>query len=858
MIRINDLGNFDNISEVWNQYPEGGKEGDYLTINGVEYGWDKYALLWVNGILLNESAARYNTVFDGNVIVQNNLTVAGTLRAKRLKQPNMGLFATEDALRAAIPTPEVGMWATVGDTVPGAIYRCDTVGEWTATGETGGVDNPEYDSVVERLEQLLLRMQGRGDVHDNTFDPFYYKEFTGGESAYADVRDWLDSLHSTEGGAKPLNFLRLYVNGAWLYVLQNVLGYAEDVYTQTIINGHVAPDGSIRPGRALYTRVSIPLSSRTSEDDVWEDWVKIYDSTDISVFYSNMIAGKFAPLIDNKVPASNLPAYVDEILEYPSMSAFPAQGGDAKIYLALDTNLQYRWSGSQYSEVSPSLALGETSSTAFAGDRGKALETAQTTLAASVASAVQSVETLSGVVNGKAAQADVTALANRMKSAESDIDNLETAVSGMATKSGDNTFTGDNTFEGDTTLGNVTADGISILDGSITLTDGDNTTTVAPSYVEAPIMQRIVNGVGKDLATVEEMNTALATKASTEALQTEALRAQNAEQALSLAMVGKAATVELTNYLTQGSILPWAGVYLYSGRTVSHLRVTQDGPTSYSIVFCVEHIDAMEHIGTEYHLYTTGDSAEGWTYVDSYDDETVPDYILRLFGENEATTQYPGRMSTNDKSHLNTLWDERGQGGGSSDTFATAFAALTSSGGVIRMGDNFMNFEAYHGGTSQVYWGVLKALLLNTSTEGSVHAIENDNHYTNQDTNYIYNEVYSDDAEFSLSETTLDQDLYAFICVGSNVVIKSGHDLYAVALNIRYLGGASSSVTLNIADEDNTKSITVALSVENTFTPVILDYGNTPLASEKKIYITNASGAEVNIMLQPTLKFIAS
>ena len=102
----------------------------------------------------------------------------------------------------------------------------------------------------------------------------------------------------------------------------------------------------------------------------------------------------------------------------------------------------------------------------------------------------------------------------------------------------------------------------------------------------------------------------------------------------------------------------------------------------------------MEHIGTEYHLFTTGDSAEGWTYVGSYDDETVPDYILRLFGENEATTQYPGRMSTNDKSRLDTLWSERG--GGGSDTFATLFAALTAEGGVIRMGNNFMQFNEYN------------------------------------------------------------------------------------------------------------------------------------------------------------------
>ena len=73
-----------------------------------------------------------------------------------------------------------------------------------------------------------------------------------------------------------------------------------------------------------------------------------------------------------KVPTSQLPSYVDDVLEYASQSAFPSTGETGKIYVALDTNLTYRWSGSAYVEISPSLALGETSSTAYRGDRGKA------------------------------------------------------------------------------------------------------------------------------------------------------------------------------------------------------------------------------------------------------------------------------------------------------------------------------------------------------------------------------------------------------------------------------------------------------------------------------------------------------
>ncbi len=71
------------------------------------------------------------------------------------------------------------------------------------------------------------------------------------------------------------------------------------------------------------------------------------------------------------VPSSQLPAYVDDVLEYATYADFPSEGTSGKIYVDLSTNLTYRWGGSVYVEISPSLALGETSSTAYRGDYGK-------------------------------------------------------------------------------------------------------------------------------------------------------------------------------------------------------------------------------------------------------------------------------------------------------------------------------------------------------------------------------------------------------------------------------------------------------------------------------------------------------
>lgn len=73
-----------------------------------------------------------------------------------------------------------------------------------------------------------------------------------------------------------------------------------------------------------------------------------------------------------KVPAAQLPSYVDDVLEFSTKDQFPQTGETGKIYVSKDTNLTYRWTGTQYLEISQSLALGETPSTAYPGDKGKA------------------------------------------------------------------------------------------------------------------------------------------------------------------------------------------------------------------------------------------------------------------------------------------------------------------------------------------------------------------------------------------------------------------------------------------------------------------------------------------------------
>lgn len=75
-----------------------------------------------------------------------------------------------------------------------------------------------------------------------------------------------------------------------------------------------------------------------------------------------------ADLVSGTVPAAQLPSFVDDIIESATFAALPATGEAGKLYVVLETGVVYRWSGSAYAEVSASLAIGTTASTAAAGN----------------------------------------------------------------------------------------------------------------------------------------------------------------------------------------------------------------------------------------------------------------------------------------------------------------------------------------------------------------------------------------------------------------------------------------------------------------------------------------------------------
>jgi len=65
-------------------------------------------------------------------------------------------------------------------------------------------------------------------------------------------------------------------------------------------------------------------------------------------------AGSYATLVNGLIPSSQLPSFVDDVLEYESLNLFPNTGSTGKIYVTMDTNKTYRWTGSTYIEISSS------------------------------------------------------------------------------------------------------------------------------------------------------------------------------------------------------------------------------------------------------------------------------------------------------------------------------------------------------------------------------------------------------------------------------------------------------------------------------------------------------------------------
>ena len=161
----------------------------------------------------------------------------------------------------------------------------------------------------------LFSKMSNGDIDNCGYvSEYYYAKDQGYEGS---LEDWAALVHEA--------------------VLTNRLSYdSENQVLKNTIDGHIYDIADLAP-------VNNPRLTGNAT----------VDGSAILTAADRGIANGIAEL-DNagKVPAAQLPSYVDDVEEYQDLAHFPQTGETGKIYVALDTNKTYRWSGSTYIEIS--------------------------------------------------------------------------------------------------------------------------------------------------------------------------------------------------------------------------------------------------------------------------------------------------------------------------------------------------------------------------------------------------------------------------------------------------------------------------------------------------------------------------
>ena len=96
-----------------------------------------------------------------------------------------------------------------------------------------------------------------------------------------------------------------------------------------------------------------PVFTASSAHDITPDHIIFLNGKDYNSLNNLPDLSLKADLVSGKVPASQLPSYVDDVVEAANLATLPASGENGKIYVTLETNKIYRWSGSAYVDMTP-------------------------------------------------------------------------------------------------------------------------------------------------------------------------------------------------------------------------------------------------------------------------------------------------------------------------------------------------------------------------------------------------------------------------------------------------------------------------------------------------------------------------
>ena len=223
----------------------------------------------------------------------------------------------------------------------------------------------------------------------------YVKVVSNYSNALQDDEGWVGTLMITEDPEAATNFVQIRTDGDKPTFAMNTMevhGFTDTITpdadgyslaTDKAVKNYVEAnkvtvddslsDSSTNPVQNKVIKAAVDAKANTSHTHSASDVTDgVFDAARIPTITDDKIQNVSADKITGTIPSGSLPSYVDDVVEYENQSAFPPTGEAGKIYVDTTTNKTYRWGGSDYVEISASLALGNTSATAFRGDHGEA------------------------------------------------------------------------------------------------------------------------------------------------------------------------------------------------------------------------------------------------------------------------------------------------------------------------------------------------------------------------------------------------------------------------------------------------------------------------------------------------------
>ncbi|NMW84230.1 hypothetical protein HKO22_00525 [Peptoniphilus sp. AGMB00490] len=200
-------------------------------------------------------------------------------------------------------------------------------------------------------------------LKDTTYDLTSYAKSEDLESTYAKISALTNLKKAIDGELEKYVGSKEFDDFVDVYIME--LDKKESTIHKGEVNGYAALDGSGKVPEEQLPEKAIreyDLTPYAKSEDIKKTYATKEEVTSGQLDYTAENAankGKangYASLGgDGKVPAEQLPSYVDDVLEFASKANFPSSGEKGKIYVDLSTENIYRWSGSAYVEISPSL-----------------------------------------------------------------------------------------------------------------------------------------------------------------------------------------------------------------------------------------------------------------------------------------------------------------------------------------------------------------------------------------------------------------------------------------------------------------------------------------------------------------------